>query len=90
MKKVRFNIDDQADAPAAASASSSSTSSSSTQQPSMAVDATNDRAVRAKIGDHVGRPPQEAALVKRQRLAAIAEMAEKASDADTILPTFMV
>ena len=75
-KRVSFDIENipirkllteggRVDAPPAASTSSSSTSSSSTQQPSMAVDTTSDRAVRAKIGDHVGSPPPEAALVKR-------------------------
>ena len=49
----------------------------------MAVDTTGDRAVRAKIGDHVGSPPPESALVKRQRLAAIAKVADKTPDAET-------
>ena len=94
VKKVKFDLENipirklltsggRANAPEAASTSSSSTSSSSTQQPSMAVDTTGDRAVRAKIGDHVGSPPPEAALVKRQRFAAIAEIADKATDAET-------
>ncbi len=84
------SMDGQADAPSAASASSSSMNSNSLPQPSMAVDATEDRAVRAKIGEHMGDPPPEAALVKSPRLAAIAEMAEKASDADTFLPALIV